>query len=122
MAKYKAMKMKIGNSTVSRAVQDDLFKQGYRWAGSSRDDQSPDYEFVNMNFLYTSAAGEIMYSTDSSYFENSKGYEEVTVITTTKLVVAEFKVKERPKMVVLGKTYFRQDVEAALAKLEVAVV
>lgn len=120
MSQFKAMKFKVANATISKALQDDLFEKGYHWAGAVK--TSKEYEFTDMPHIFTDGTGCIMYgSGDTDYFERSKEYEEMVVVTKSKIVVSEL-VPKREKVVVFGKTYYKDDVDSALAKLARATV
>lgn len=120
MPEFKNQKFKVASPAHSRAIQYELFKQGYKWTGHN----GSVYEYEDKTALFTDDDGYILYgNSEDSFFETSKQYKEVTVVTktVTKLVVTEFQPK-REKVIVFGRTYYKDDVDAALAKLEVARV
>jgi hypothetical protein len=109
------VKIKVPSEGISRAVQEELFKQGYSWPTSGKTPSHLDEEYL---FAYPS--GAITHSSDSDTFRRNGGVE-VIAVTESRLAVVEFK-PVRDKVVVFGKTYYKDDVDAALAKLEVARV
>lgn len=115
MTQFKNQKFKVANATISRLLQEELFKQGYKWGINGQNiahDHKP--------YLYTYESGTINYGdTVSHYLEHAN--EETRIITENKLVIAELQ-PIRPKTIIFGKTYYKDDVDAALAKLEVARV
>lgn len=111
----KNQKFKVVNATISRLLQEELFKQGYEWGinGTNVANEVRPY-------IYTYDSGLITYGDSSQHFEEQSN-EEVRIITENKLVIAELQ-PIRPKTIIFGKTYYKDDVDAALAKLEVARV
>jgi hypothetical protein len=111
----KNQKFKVANATISRLLQEELFKQGYGWGINGTNivhELKP--------FIYTYDTGLITHGITPSHFDESTN-AEVRIITENKLVIAELQ-PVREKVIVFGKTYYKDDVDAALAKLEVARV
>lgn len=111
----KNQKFKVANATISRLLQEELFKQGYEWGINGTNvvhELKP--------FIYTYNNGLITHGVTPSHFDESTNVE-VRVVTENKLVIAELQTL-RPKTIIFGKTYYKDDVDAALAKLEVARV
>lgn len=115
MSQLKNQKFKVANATIGRLLQEELLKQGYKWPISGAKvthEQKP--------YLYTYDDGKIAYGDDPQHY-NEHENTEVRVVTENRLVIAELQVV-RPKVVVFGKTYYKDDVDAALALLPKAVV
>lgn len=111
----KNQKFKVANGTISALLQEELFKQGYEWPSHGKNVANTD-----KSYLYTYADGEIRYGDMHSHF-NEHTNTEYRVVTESKLTIAELQ-PVREKVIVFGKTYFKDDVDAALAKLEIAFV
>jgi hypothetical protein len=115
MTQLKNQKFKVANATISRLLQEELLKQGYKWPISGAKvthEQKP--------YLYTYDNGILAHGVDPQHY-NEHENEETRIITENKLVIAELQTV-RPKTIIFGKTYYKDDVDAALAKLEVARV
>lgn len=110
---FQDQKFKVPSNAVGVALQEKLIKQGYRWAidGTAirRDD---------ISFYYTETNGRISFGSTQSYFNSHRG-EEMIIVTESQLVVAELKPR-RDKVVIFGRTYYKDDVDSALSKLEIA--
>jgi hypothetical protein len=112
---FKNQKFKVANATISRLLQEELFKQGYAWSINGQNvahDHKP--------YIYAYDDGRINFGDDSDHYDEHLN-EETRIITENKLVIAELQ-PIRPKTIIFGKTYYKDDVDAALAKLEVARV
>ena len=115
MAKFKNQKFKVANDTLCRVLQEELIRQGYTWAGDEAVVKNE-----HARYVYTSAAGRITYGALEDYY-NGCDKPEMVFVTESRLVVAEIKPK-REKVIVFGKTYYKDDVDAALAGLDRATV
>lgn len=106
-------KIRIATPAISRAIQEDLFKQGYTWrlAGNTP-------AHVHADFLYASEDGFLTFGEDDTNFDN-KSYPEMIYTTESKLSVVS-KKPTRTKIVLFGKTYFKDELDAALATLRTA--
>jgi hypothetical protein len=111
----KNQKFKVANATVSRLLQEELFKQGYAWGINGNNIANENHPYI-----YTYEDGLITHGDTPYHFDEHKN-EEVRVITENKLVIAELQAL-RPKVIVFGKTYYKDDFDAAVAQLEVARV
>lgn len=72
MEQFKKMKMRINNPDHSKAVQEWLFDQGYKWAGDSN------IQHTDKDFLFTGTWNPkgVSYSTnDTNTFQDSKATE-----------------------------------------------
>lgn len=106
--KFQAMRIRINSKEHSRAVQAQLFEQGYRWiAGSNR------YQGWSVKWLFTTTDGFITYSNDEDvrdcHNRNNPEY---------KLQVTHSFVKSPETVEVNGKRYNKADYEKAIASLE----
>lgn len=110
---FKNQKFKVPNNTVGQLLQKELIAQGYRWS-----DNSEVVRLENIVYYYTNMIGRITYGSTQSYFDESN-FEEMIVVTENRLAIAELKTR-REKVIVFGKTYFKDDVDAALSRLEIA--
>jgi len=106
-------KIRIASPAISCAIQEDLFKQGYRWPSVG---QVPHH--TAGKFLYAREDGTLRYGTDEQIFLE-KDTAETVYTTATKLVVVS-KKESRTKVVLFGKTYFKDELDAALAALSEA--
>lgn len=115
MTQFKNQKFKVPNSTVGKLLQKELFEQGYTWSMNPtevRDD--------HIVYFYTKENGRITFGETQAYFDESR-FTEMLVVTESRLAIAELK-ERREKVIVFGKTYYKDDVDAALALLPKAVV
>lgn len=111
------IKFKCASAEHSRVIQEWLFSQGYSWCGSKN--------VQNTEQRYLFAYDDDKHITHDNFDQvfDSKPFVEQVVTTTTKTVLVIQSVEpKREKVVVFGKTYYKADVDAALAKLEVARV
>lgn len=111
------MKFKCASTDHSRLIQEWLFEQGYTWGGP----QGRTVQNADQRYLFAYQSNKVLTHDSSDSVFDRKPFVEQHVTTTTKLVIHAV-VPKREKVVVFGKTYFRDDVNAALAKLEVATV
>lgn len=107
-------KIRIATPAISTAIQEDLFKQGYRWH-SSKDT----VKHTDAPYLYASEHGTLTYGYDDDNFD-SKRYQEVLYTTQTKLTVVE-KKPVRDKVALFGKIYFKDELDAAQENLRTAI-
>lgn len=106
-------KIRVASSQISTAIQKDLFEQGYQWRSIGKNVQH-----TGAKFLYAREDGNLSYGTDERIF-SEKESTEMMYTTETKLVVTS-KDPVRAKVVLFGKTYFKDELDAALAGLQVA--
>jgi hypothetical protein len=105
------IKVKVASPAISRAVQEELFKRGYKWTMNGDNVCHTDELYI---FGYSN--GTLTYGSDDYSFRGNGGTEMIAT-TESRLVVVGL-VPVRDKVVVFGKTYYKDDVDAALAKLE----
>lgn len=112
MSNFQNQKFKVPNATVGRLLQEKLLAEGYRWEGGGdtvREDLTNPY-------FYTYTYGKITYGTLESFFEKHAN-PEMIVVTESRLAIADI-MPRRERVIVFGKTYYRDEVDAALAKLQ----
>lgn len=112
---FRNIKIRVGTEVQSAAIQEFLFTQGCRW---NYDGQK--VKLTAAKYLFVEASGSIGWDSSDSFFERSASYKEMSFTFENKVVVKSSKLKERPKTVLFGKTYFTDELEARLAGLEVA--
>lgn len=115
MTQFKNQKIKVPNDTIGQLLQEELIKQGYKWSHNSTEIRRE-----RIAFYYTATNGRLTFGTTQEYF-NSSDHEEVIVVTESRLAIAELKPR-REKVIVFGGTYFKDDVDRALSRLERAPV
>lgn len=117
---FRNIKMKTPNREVCRAVQQFLFENDCSWS-----DGEKQFQHLHSKFLYVDSNGQILWGSGQAFFdsESSSGeYKEVVFETelTTIVKPATFKLKNRPKITVLGTEYFVDELETHLTTLEAA--
>lgn len=118
MSQFRSIKIRIANSAQSIAVQEFLFTQGCRWNFDGHTVKQ-----TNAKYLFVEKSGSIGWDNSDSFFEErTPQYKEMSFTFENKVVVKSSKLKERPKTVLFGKTYFTDELEARLSDLPVATV
>lgn len=113
---FRSIKIKLANPAHSAAVQEFLFTQGCRW-----NFDGPTVKKTEAKYLFVESSGAIGWDNSDSFFEDrTPQYKEMTFIFENKITVKSSRLKERPKTVLFGKTYFTDDLNARLAGLAVA--
>jgi hypothetical protein len=112
---FRKIKIAVGTPAKSRAIQEFLFTQGCRW-----NFDGPKVKLTEAKYLFIEDSGSIGWDSSDSFFERSTQYKEVSFLTELKTVVTGHILKERPKTVLFGKTYYTDDLNARLADLAVA--
>lgn len=102
---FKNMKIRIKDEEHSKAVQEALFALGYRWVPNGFQ-----VAHTEKDYLLTWSEGDITYG-DIGW--GREKYQEVVLE-----MIPTF-VPVRSKVEVLGKTYYKEDIEKALASLSV---
>lgn len=115
--KYFSIKVRLSNPEHSKAVQEFLFANGCRWNYNGHE-----VKHTDKTFLFTDERGNIGWDNSEAFFNRSQDYKEMVFKAETKVVVTGGELKERPKTVLFGKTYFTDELNARLAGLEVAHV
>lgn len=103
-------KIRVASAKINEAVQKDLFQQGYEWRSVGKNTQH-----THGAFLYAHEDGHMSYGSDADHFAEHD-FPEVVYTTENKLVVVK-KEPVRAKVDLFGKTYFKDEVDAALATL-----
>lgn len=107
--------VKILTRTVAenRAAQAYFFANGVEWMHGGKDIK--DWGLA----LFVNDEGFLTHG-DGTEFTSSKNRKRQTITLhfEHQLVATSHRIVERPKTVINGKTYFKDEVDAALAKLE----
>lgn len=112
MAKYRNVRMLAKNQKESAAIQRMLFDDGCKWASGCTDVKEWGLA------MYVSPQGVITHSGYEQWGVN-KTFMPILEVTFKSVVeVDTAKVVERPRTVLFGKTYFTDELNEALAKLE----
>lgn len=111
---FRKIKIRLLSSTQSAAIQEFLFTQGCRWNTGS------EVKHEEAKYLFVEASGSIGWDNNKKFFDRSSSYKEMTFVTEMKAIVTGHKLKDRPTVVVLGKTYFEDELADRLADLKVA--
>jgi len=112
---FRNIKIKLVSEAQSTAIQEFLFTQGCRWNFGGET-----VKHADKKYLFVESSGAMGWDNSDSFFEQSTTYKEMNFFTAQKIVVTGHALKERPKTVLFGKTYFTDELEARLAGLEVA--
>lgn len=105
MSQFKDQIIEVHNKRDSIAVQKYLFSLGYRWTGShNRIAELPS----NVTYLITRKSGVITYISEIVPSDSCADFPRYTVELTVNLV------KQRDTVVVLGKLYYKDEVERLL--------
>lgn len=114
MSQFHKIKIKVGSSEQSVAIQEFLFTQGCRWNLNGQTVQR-----ITAKYLFVESGGSIGWDDSDSFFnDRTPDYTEVIFVTGQKLVVLAHAPKERPKTVLFGKTYYTDDLNARLEGLK----
>lgn len=105
MSQFKNQIIEVNNKEESVAVQKYLFSLGYRWPGiHNRVSELPS----NLKYLITRRSGIITYTRDISPLDSCADFPRYNAELTVNLV------KRRDTVVVLGKLYYKDEVEKLL--------
>lgn len=115
MPEFKNQKIRVPSEAISKLVQEALFVQGYSWSISGQKPAN-----LKCAYLYTYEDGNITNGVTEDHFREHKN-QEVRAMTESRLVLVEL-TPVRTKVIMLGGTYYKDDVEAALALLPKATV
>ena len=117
------IKIEVSNPIESKAVQEELFKNGCYWLGHSSYAQC-----CGSRYLYVGSSGTMYHGSCKEYFDKSEFTEikvdvrdfEVTEMVPT--IVTKTKVhtfyKEKETVEFGGKKYIKEDLEKALSLLK----
>lgn len=124
------IKIEVSNQIESKAVQEELFKNGCHWSthssyGQGRDTTAQHY---GLRYLYVESDGTMKYGSSKEYFNQSefteikfdmRNFEVTELVPTivTKTSVHTF-YKEKETVEFGGKKYIKEDLEKALSLLK----
>ena len=124
------IKIEVGNPIESKAVQEELFKNGCYWLANPGYAQSRNTspQYCGERYLYVESDGKMLYGSFEEYF-NQSGYTEIKVdmrnfevIELVKTIVTKTSVhtfyKEKETVEFGGKNYIKEDLEKALSLLK----
>ena len=124
------IKIEVGNPIESKAVQEELFKNGCYWLTTTGYGQIRDTtpQHCGLRHLYVESDGRLLYGSSKEYFNVSEFTEievdmlsfEVTELVptiVTKASVSTF-YKEKETVEFGGKKYIKEDLEKALSLLK----
>lgn len=124
------IKIEVSNPIESKAVQEELFKNGCCWLNYSGDEQVRDTtaQYCGMRYLYVESNGKMLYGSSKEYFNQSefteikfdmRNFEVTELVPTivTKTSVSTF-YKEKETVEFGGKKYIKEDLEKALSLLK----
>ena len=124
------IKIEVSNPIESKAVQEELFKNGCCWLNYSGCEQVRDTteQYCGMRYLYVESNGKMLYGSSKEYFNQSefteikfdmRNFEVTELVPTivTKTSVHTF-YKEKETVEFGGKKYIKEDLEKALSLLK----
>ena len=124
------IKIEVSNPIESKAVQEELFKNGCYWLTHSGYVQVRDTtaQYCGMRYLYVESDGKMLYGSSEEYFNQSefteikfdmRNFEVTELVPTivTKTSVHTF-YKEKETVEFGGKKYIKEDLEKALSLLK----
>lgn len=107
---YESMRFRVASEMHSAAIQRHLFELGYAWRSTGK---VPKH--LSSSFLYAHSDGSLTHGMDSNNFRG-KPFQEMRATTVSRLEVERLD-PVREKVIVFGKTYYKDDLDEALAKL-----
>ena len=126
----RCIKIEVSNPIESKAVQEELFKNGCYWltySGYVRIRETT-AQYCGLRYLYVESDGKMMYGSFEEYFNQSRSTEikvdmrNFEVIELVKTIVTKTSVntfyKERETVEFGGKKYIKEDLEKALSLLK----
>ncbi len=114
------MKFKCASPDHSRLIQEWLFAQGYTWGGPTG--QKVEYTDARYLFAYNTDGKLLTHDSSEHTFITKPFVEQIVTTATRTILVVQSVEPRREKVVVFGKTYYKDDVDAALAALPKATV
>ena len=124
------IKIEVSNPIESKAVQEELFKNGCYWLTNPGYGQSRDTtpQHCGLRYLYVESDGTMLYGSSKGYFNQSefteikfdlRNFEVTELVPTivTKTSVSTF-YKEKETVEFGGKKYIKEDLEKALSLLK----
>lgn len=113
MSQFRNIKIKVGSQEASVAIQEFLFQNGCGWGSFGKAVRRTDADY-----LFVDEYGILGWDNCTQFFNNTTDYEEMTFVTSHKLVVTSHALKERPKTVLFGKTYYTDELNTRLEGLK----
>lgn len=124
------IKIEVSNPIESKAVQEELFKNGCYWLTDFGYEQvrNTNAQYCGSSYLYVESDGKMMYGRSKDYFDRSefteikvdmRNFEVTELVPTivTKTSVHTF-YKEKETVEFGGKKYIKEDLEKALSLLK----
>lgn len=124
------IKIEVSNPIESKAVQEELFKNGCYWLTlyGYEKTRNTTAQYCGLRYLYVESDGTMLYGSSKEYFNQSEFTEikvdlrdfEVTELVptiVTKTIVHTF-YKEKETVEFGGKKYIKEDLEKALSLLK----
>ena len=124
------IKIEVSNPIESKAVQEELFKNGCYWLTDYGHAQvkTTTAQCCSSRYLYVESDGKMMYGSSKEYFNRSefteikvdlRNFEVTELVPTivTKTSVSTF-YKEKETVEFGGKKYIKEDLEKALSLLK----
>lgn len=116
--KYRNVKFRLETPEKSFLLQEELMKHGCDWITKGR---CPRY--TEAKYIYVDSYGVITYGHCDTYFSSISTHEEIephfSWAWTATVSLPAPRVKEREKVILSGKIYFKDELDKALEKLEV---
>lgn len=112
--KIREVKIRVGNSVNSRAIQEFLFENDCSWSYNCKN-----VIYEDKAFLYVDGDGNITFSTGEDFFtgrevddyrEMKFDFETITIVNATP--------RPQEKVKLFGKTYDKDELKDALTKLK----
>ena len=124
------IKIEVSNPIESKAVQEELFKNGCCWLNYHGSEQvrNTTAQYCGLRYLYVESDGKMLYGSSKEYFNQSefteikvdlRNFEVTELVPTivTKTSVSTF-YKEKETVEFGGKKYIKEDLEKALSLLK----
>ena len=124
------IKIEVSNPIESKAVQEELFKNGCCWLNYHGSEQirNTTAQYCGLRYLYVESDGKMLYGSSKEYFDQSefteikfdmRNFEVTELVPTivTKTSVHTF-YKEKETVEFGGKKYIKEDLEKALSLLK----
>ena len=124
------IKIEVSNPIESKAVQEELFKNGCYWLTPSGyvKTRNTTAQYCGLRYLYVESDGTMLYGSSKGYFNQSEFTEikvdlrdfeftELVPTIVTKTSVHTF-YKEKETVEFGGKKYIKEDLEKALSLLK----
>lgn len=125
------IKIEVSNPIESKAVQEELFKNGCYWLIDYGHAQvkNTTAQYCSSRYLYVESDGRMMHGPSKEYFDYETGFTEIkvdlrnfevtelvpTIVTKTSVHIF---YKEKETVEFGGKKYIKEDLEKALSLLK----